>query len=247
MRLIATAYGNICPDSRPNCVLNARFLRLLEVAAGAQELEFFLESVQEAGRGMLILWRRQALKGMKRMLRCAELVFIEEEGVGRSALPAKAESIEQTLSAERIYLELVPFGPVFQSLSGAIWLAGPEAGGEVYAPILDGGAGNGGQGWLGSPFPLDGAMHLACVHGQKRADFVPFPVVIQRRRLYHATRPGQSCQVRVRLRRQEPDRLIYDLWLWSGEKLCEEVLGLEMRDVSAGRMRPPAWWQQRSC
>lgn len=246
MRLLAAAYGNLHPGHKFNCVLQARFLRLIEVAAGAGELEFFLEVAPEADRELLILWRRLELKGMKRMLRCAELVFVEEAAAERSGLPAQPESVEQSLDAERIYRDLVPFGPAFQSLSGAVWLAGPEAGGEVLAPELADTAGDDGaeiRGRLGSPFPLDGAMHLACVHGQRRVDFVPFPVVMARRRLYQPTRPGRSYQVRARLQRQEADMLVYDLWLTSGNKLYEEVQSLVMRDVSGGRMRPPAWWR----
>lgn len=247
MRLMAAAYGNLHPGSKPNCVRQARFLRVIEIAAEERELEFCVEAEQGEDGEVLVLSMRVALKGMRRMLRCAELVLNEElskeEGRQRSSLLDQPGNIEQTLTAELIYQELVPFGPAFQSLSGAVWLADSEAGGLVRAPVVAEENENV-QGWLGSPFPLDGAMHLACVHGQRRADFVPFPVALKRRRLYRATQASQCYQARVRLRQQEADMLVYDLWLaGSNGDLCEEVQGLVMRDISGGRMRPPAWWR----
>ncbi len=246
MRLAAVAFAahravppvSACSHA-PNAVHHARFLRLIEIAAGQTALELIVESAQAQDGTLVTLSRRIALRGMTRLLLCSEMELVREEDSPGPLLPVQPDKPGLLIPAARLYRELVPFGPAFQSLAGEVWLTAEEAGGVVHAPAYSGGLI--GADWLGSPFPLDGAMHMACVHGQRLVDFVPFPVAFRRRRVYQATRPGQRYQVQVRLRQQEPDRLIYDLWLWHEEALCEELQGLEMRDVSAGQRRPPEW------
>ena len=87
------------------------------------------------------------------------------------ALPQRARL---TFSATDIYRHLVPFGPTYHSLQGTLQIIGDHALGTVRAPLVAGGEGV--AGLLGSPFPCDGAMHAACVLGQQRASFIPFPV-----------------------------------------------------------------------
>ena len=240
MRIMARALADLHPAWRPNCVLDARFLRLIAVDRQERELEFFLELEEGAETTRLALWRRLAVKGMRRSLLCADLFVRREET--RAGQPPEPLAAKRVVAASRLYRELVPFGPAFQSLEGELWLAGDRAGGTVRALRIGEGAGQGAD-WLGSPFPLDGAMHVACVHGQERANFVPFPVAFRRRRIHVPTRPGERYRVLARLCRQEADSLEYDLWLMSETGLCEELQGLVMRDVSAGRLKPPAWWQ----
>lgn len=258
MRLAAGAYAAIRPAIQPNSVLRARFLRLVEIAAQEREFNFFVEVREEEGRALLSLSRRVTHKGITRRLSWAELELAEEKKTAfltatpqapQLPSPHRPAAVEFELSSAQVYAELVPFGPALHSLTGDLWIKGLDAGGEVCAPVLgcrQGGSGTGAHdpgNWLGSPFPLDGAMHVACVHGQRLVSFVPFPVAIQRRRIHQATRPGQCYQVRVCLRRQEADVLEYDLCLLQAGELYEEVQGLLMRDVSAGRLRPPAWLQ----
>ena len=43
-------------------------------------------------------------------------------------------------------------------------------------------------------------------------------------------------------RRTTPELLVFDLALYDLDGgLCERVQGVRMRDVSAGRMKPPGW------
>jgi len=244
MRLMATAHASIRPGSRPNCVLRARFLRLPEIVAGEREVEFFVDMAQEQEKLQLTLLRRVVRGRVKRLLSCVELFFAEEQDSTQPCMPLQPDTAELCLAARQVYQELVPLGPAFQSLTGEVWLAGDAAGGQVHA--LPGLAQDEEHAtWLGSLFPLDGAMHVACVHGQRLASFVPFPVALERRRIYQATRPGQSYQVQVQLRCQEQDVLIYDLWLANEGQVYEEVQGLVMRDVSGGRLQSPAWLRRR--
>lgn len=241
MRLMARALAGSEPALRPNCVREARFLRLIEVGPQEERLDFGLELEQDREELRLVLLRRLALKGMRRTQVCAELRLGRHE---RDTLPPPPPlaAPERRLTAERLYRELVPFGPAFQSLAGELLFAGAEGEAVVRAPQEAGEKGQGAD-WLGSPFPLDGAMHLACAHGQQWAAFVPFPLAFRVRRIHEPTRAGRNYRVLVRLCRQEADRLEYDLWLLSETGVCEEVRGLVMGDVSGGRLGPPAWWQ----
>lgn len=241
MRIMARALAGSGVDLEPNCVRRARFLRLIEVAAQGERLEFVLELEQGTGGLRLVLSRRLALKGMRRTQVCAEMT-LGRDGTGGLRPPPSIATPERRLAAECLYRELVPFGPAFQNLIGELWLADTRAQAVVRAPQEMGGAGQGAD-WLGSPFPLDGAMHLACVHGQQRAAFVPFPLAFGIRRIHEPTRPGRSYRVQARLCRQDTERLEYDLWLLSETGICEEVQGLVMGDVSGGRLGPPAWWR----
>ena len=85
---------------------------------------------------------------------------------------------------------------------------------------------------LGSPFPLDGAMHAACVLGQQSVDFVPFPVGFAERVVIRPTQPGASYITRVRQTAYADEELVFDLAIWDNDgQLYETVTGLRMRNV----------------
>ncbi len=95
---------------------------------------------------------------------------------------------------------------------------------------------------IGSPFPLDGAFHAACVLGQRSADFVPFPVGFERRIIVKPTQAGGSYSTRVQLLSRSHDELLFDLQIFDDQgQIFESVTGLRMRDVSGGKIRPPEW------
>jgi len=135
----------------------------------------------------------------------------------------------------------VPFGPTYRTLRDRLRLTADMAWGRVRAPELprmDRGSGTA----RAIPFPLDGAMHAACVHGQRLVDFIPFPVGFAARVIARPTEGGESYAVRVRLRSRADNELVYDLAILDeGGRLRETVTALRMRDVSGGRIRPPAW------
>jgi hypothetical protein len=95
---------------------------------------------------------------------------------------------------------------------------------------------------LGSPFPLDAAYHGACVWGQRYARMVAFPVGFESRTIWRHTRPGEAYFCRVLPVRMHPDRLVFDLWIGDENGFFfESSRGVCMKDVSAGRMKPPQW------
>jgi hypothetical protein len=143
-----------------------------------------------------------------------------------------------TLSSRRLYDELVPFGPAYQNVTGEVRLTPAKAVAHV-----SGGAFPDAVGPLGSPFPFDAALHVACAWGQRYRGTVAFPVGFHRREIHVPTRPDKTyvCCV-VFLPEENPAVLRFDIWLY-GEDLqpAEVIRGIEMRDIFGGRLKPPAW------
>lgn len=144
-----------------------------------------------------------------------------------------------TVQAEKIYRDLVPFGPAFRNVT-RLHLAGGGAIAEIKTPVDPVGEERTRQ--LGSPFPLDAAFHAACVWGQRFADVVAFPLAVDRRRIYRNTRPGDTYFGHVIPVRVESGLLIFDLRIFDGGgRLCETAAGVRMHDVSGGKLKPPRW------
>jgi hypothetical protein len=156
---------------------------------------------------------------------------------GPDAAPALAGPVF-TLSSLRLYAELVPFGPAYQNVTGEVSLTPAGAVARV-----SGGAFPGAGGPLGSPFPLDAALHVACAWGQRYRGLVAFPVGFERREIYRPTETGRTyrCSV-VPLPEDNHAMLRADIRLCDEEQhLAEVICGIEMRDISGGRLVPPAW------
>lgn len=143
------------------------------------------------------------------------------------------------VDAERIYAELVPFGPAYHNLRGQLqlWAEGVEA--TIQAP--DPGNRRGSLP-LGSPFVLDAAFHAACVWSQRYADVVAYPVGIDSRSILKPTRGGNDYQATVKPVSTDPSLLVFDILIFESDgSCCEVVKGVRMRDVSGGRLKPPLW------
>jgi hypothetical protein len=138
---------------------------------------------------------------------------------------------------ERLYQELVPLGTAYQNARPPVRINKKGAIACLQAPELPAQLDP-----LGSPFPLDAAMHCACVWSQRFANVVAFPIGFERRIIHHRTRPGEdylTCVVPVKSNGQT---LIFDIGIYRLDGvLCEMITGIQMRDVSAGRMKPPSW------
>jgi len=71
---------------------------------------------------------------------------------------------------------------------------------------------------------------------------VAFPVGVEKRIIVNPTQPGETYIITAVPVRRELDRLIFDICIYTENYAThEKVLGVHMRDVSAGRMRPPSW------
>ena len=95
---------------------------------------------------------------------------------------------------------------------------------------------------LGSPFPLDAAMHAACAWGQRYRNRVVFPIGFDRREILAPTRAGETYPCRITPLPDEGAVLRFDVRLYGRDRRPVEVIrGLKMRDIFGGKLTPPAW------
>lgn len=133
------------------------------------------------------------------------------------------------MSSEQVYKRYVPFGRRCHSLEGELLLADERAWGHVRA-LED--IGQEPPSCLGSPFPLDGAMHAACVHGQLKVDYIPFPTGFAERVIHRQTRAGRRYAIEVLEVPMDRDILVYDINITDlNGTLAETVRGLLMQRV----------------
>jgi hypothetical protein len=221
-----------------------RFIKFLEIPPEATGLDVLVElaSGESGSRCARLLTKMQRTTMVRSVTHCEVTFVVAASSTSRDAAPPRPlpNSPEMKLSAEQVYRYLVPFGPAYRTLQGSLLLANETAWGSLMAPDLPLAAPD----LVGSPFPLDGAMHAACVHGQRLVDFVPFPVGFAARTLHLPTRAGEHYRTQVHLQSQTEDELVYDLQIIDRtEQLRETMTGLRMRDVSGGRIKPPPWLQ----
>jgi len=242
MQLLAATVQAVHPHLEVNGMRDGRFAKLLVIPPEATAIDALveLEPVERGGVHARLLTRTHG-KVMTRLVSHCELTFVADaiadtEGEKWTAEPCSAATM--VVSVARVYQELVPFGPAYRTLQDRLVLSADAAWGTLLAPELSPVP----AGPLGSAFSLDGAMHAACVHGQRLVDFVPFPVGFAVRCIVKPTRAGERYHVRLRLQSYTLDELLYDLCIVDEqEQVRETIRGLRMRDVSQGRIKPPAW------
>jgi hypothetical protein len=247
MRLLAATAQAAHPELDVRRMEQGRFAKFLALPPEASGIDVLVEL--ETGAGGKVdarLLTRTQLKTMARMTNHCQLVFTAGSAQVCRELtmtPPSPSDPAVKVSAEQVYWELVPFGPAYRTLHGQLIITQEWARGTLQAPDLPIPS----EDPVGSPFPLDGAMHAACVHGQRLVDFVPFPVGFDIRIIHQPTLPGEQYAAHVRLQSHAVDELVYDLQIRDlEEQLRETVVGLRMRDVSGGRIKPPAWIQRDS-
>lgn len=142
-----------------------------------------------------------------------------------------------SVPAAKIYTELVPFCQAYHNIIGPVAMDGQAARAQVFAakhrthteP-------------LGSPFPLDAALHAACVWGQRYVGIVGFPVGFGRRVVFLQTHKGQDYSAHMVSKKKGSRDFTVDILLADAQGRPVEVLNdVVMRDVSGGRLTPPAW------
>lgn len=246
MALLAVAVAEAHPEIALQVMEEVRFSKFLEIPPGATAMEVILEGTRYAdGSLQARLLSRKQLKMATRLTEHGEVRFplaasLPELTTESPLDPGAADRGEIEIPATRVYAELVPFGPGYHTLQGTLHLSGGKAWGSLRAPTFAAPANLPKS--LGSPFPLDGAFHAACVLGQCVVDFVPFPVGLDRRVILRPTQPGGNYLVRVELRGQTRNELVFDLEILDDTgRVHEQVSGIRMRDVSGGRIKPPGW------
>lgn len=141
------------------------------------------------------------------------------------------------VSADRLYDELVPFGPAYRNVRGDVFLTE-----TCVSATVSGGDFPEAAGPLGSPFPLDAAMHAACAWGQRYRNRVVFPVGFNRREILSPTRAGETYFCRITPLPDEGAILCFDVQLHDLQRRpVETIRGLKMRDIFGGKRTPPVW------
>jgi hypothetical protein len=243
MAILAAAAKAFRPEAQVRAITEGRFDKFLAIDPDRHAFSVWVELTLLANGDLgAALVTRTTMAHMTRVKEHGRMVFatrVTPPEAGLCALGGPLRGPIFTVDADRIYQELVPFGPAYRNITGTLRLT--EAGGEamVLAPDLPGANG---PALLGSPFPLDAAFHAACAWSQRYHGIVAFPVAVASRIVRQPTRPGEHYAVRFKACGIEREALLFDLEIRDGEgTLCEEVSGLRMRDVSGGRLQPPPW------
>lgn len=234
MLLLAAWVSTQHPAVDVRSMENVRFAKFLEIPPETKSLDCLVEQQAESdGRVQVKLLSRIEFKAMSRVKEHGAIVFSPSSA---NILPSPnilfepPKSSVTEVNVEYLYRELVPFGPNYQTLQETLYLSGFNAWGRVKAPDLPI---DPIQEVIGSPFPLDGALHAACVLGQQSVNFVPFPVGFDSRVITRPTQPGCCYHTRVIQRSQTDDELSFDVDIFDNDgQVYETITGVRMRDVS---------------
>lgn len=246
MQAIAEAVKRFRPDADVSVITHAKFDKFLYIDPGATHISGSIEmSERENGdiTGSLLTKIRSNKLSITRVREHAALCFpLRKSNLQEPPLDliSALEGICFEIPSEKMYLDLVPFGGSFQNVRDSLLVSRDGAIARISAPPVVPGVDQ--AALLGSPFPLDGSFHAACAWGQRYAGIVAFPVGIEKRVILNRTLPGAIYFSRILPVRIEPDLLTFDIWIHDERgDLYESACGVSMRDVSAGRLKPPQW------
>jgi len=243
LELLARAAAPWLPPQGTWTSQAARFLRFLELPATGAPPEAWVALSRPPEGGLRATLQTRAPAGRSGLLRSRSHVELHFGGPAQTAPPSPAPAPDRpgfSLPADRLYAELVPFGPGFQTLVGPQLLYDGSARGEAEAPQRAAE----GPPLLGSPYPLDAAFHLACAWGQRRLGRVLFPTGYRQRQILRPVEPGERVRCEVRPQAGASSRRAdFDLWLHAAAtgELLEWAEGVAMEDLFGGRRRVPGW------
>ncbi len=232
------------PQVNINCLLRASFPHFLFIAPEVQRLPVFVD-IENAGNhsitAVLLTSMKSKTGAISRALEHARVEFSTDDSASCPAAPfcvvEKLEGECVSVPAATIYRELVPFGTAYQNIIGDLAVS-PEGA----LACLSGGNYEADDNLLGSPFPLDAAIHAACVWGQRFSHVVAFPTGFEKRLIYQKTKKGGTYLGRVVPVQVGQESLVFDAWIYDLDGTIYETLsGLRMQDVSQGRLHPPQW------
>jgi len=250
MQLLAVSTQNHLPDINIRFIENAKFDKFFYIGPyttpDTNIVEAFNEiEVRENGgiTAKLITKTRSKKAGITRVKEHAVMQFFGGKlDIKPFSLDTVSGHIKRGFSipSDKLYSDLVPFGPAYHNIRNTLFVSEKGAIGSIQAPKQS--DTNNVKKPLGSPFPLDAAFHAACAWGQRYPAVVGFPVGFDKRIVIQPTRPGNSYTCLILPVNVTTDLLAFDIWLYDlNGILFEAVYGVQMRDVSAGRMKPPQW------
>ena len=233
------------PHLNPCHIKRARFEKFLNLPETNEPMAAFVDYkilADGSVRAALLTKTKAKSANITRTKVHAQVDFVRPEN--RPVEPALdlAAILEGTcfkVDPIQLYQELVPFGPSFRNIVKPLWLTFEGALAWIVAPDL---SDTQTAMPLGSPFVLDAAFHAACVWSQRFAHVVAFPIGINERIILKPAQSGHPYISRVFPIKTDEDILYFDLWILNQEgEIIEFIKGVKMRDVSGGRLQPPAW------
>ena len=218
------------------------FDRFLYIEKNSQVIEACNElEVYESGRIFSRLITIDRIRGTMTRTKVHAAVSFTSTGERSVDMPMNTISLPEDIcykiSSQRLYSDLVPFGPSYRNVRGDVLLSENGAVAMVYAADNQAPSEP-----LGSSFPFDGALHVACAWGQRFHHIVAFPVGFEERFIVKPTARGETYLCEISSVSATEKSLQFDIWIRdSAGILCEEIRGVVMRDVSGGRIKPPRW------
>lgn len=245
MEILAAVAKHTDPQRSVTTISNARFDKFLPIDHRQSTIEAFadMENIDNGIIQTQLATKTRAPKAkITRTKIHAQLSFDADPAPSDFVPLDLAGALEGTcisVEPDKIYSELVPFGPAYANITEPLWLS-PD--GALAAIECTDRPTTSGTNHLGAPFILDAAFHAACVWGQHFHNVVAFPVGMGQRRVLHPTQPDSRYFGRVGPKTITPSHLIFDIVILDASgRVCEAILDLQMRDVSGGRLKPPEW------
>ena len=235
MLFLAAKCVTVHPEIDTRTMENVHFGKFLEIPRNSATVPVLVECTAGTdNRVQAKLLSHWQLGAMARIKEHGEILFpaaARNMGLPANIDPAPLPGTIKVVDSEQLYRDLVPFGRYYHTLQETLYLSDCQAWGKLQAPELP--FIDPVQTVIGSPFPLDGALHAACVLGQQFVDFPPFPVGFKRRIIFRPTQPGGRYLTRVTMTSPVANELIFDLHIFNYDgQLYETVTGIRMRDVS---------------
>jgi hypothetical protein len=232
------------PNINIRCLNAARFSRFLIIPPGGHPVPVIVEANNTPDGGIsarLMTSVRSRTGGIGRSLEHARVEFPLIDSPQNPVPPLPVSDNPQgsclLVPQELIYPGLIPFGKAFQNIIGpvSVWPGRASA-------LLSGGDCEMEYDGLGSPFPFDAAFHIACVWGQRFTGQVLFPVGFEKRTIQQKTKGGNRYLCWIIPSGEERNVFLFDaLIMDESGGVCEEIRGIQMQDVSQGRLLPPLW------
>jgi hypothetical protein len=242
MELLAAVVAVRSPHIDVRQIQEAHFDKFLPLDT-ADEIELWCE--WEAGKDESVVAqlksKRRGKRGIARTLTHARMIFgsvAEASNTPDRVAATCSPAAIKPPSPERLYAELVPFGPSYRNIRAITGFDVRGIRAEIGAPALPQVEG---CPCLGSPFVLDAAFHAACVWGQRHAGIVAFPVGLGRRKILRPCEAGGRYEALVSVREKDPTLLVLDITIEANGVIHEILEAVRMRDVSGGRLKPPSW------
>jgi phosphopantetheinyl transferase len=231
----------LLPDIKNHIIYNASFDKFIDVKDNEKISTF--NDIEIFDDGTILSKLSTKIKAVKSgITRSIEHVRFEFK---KNDLPfyeltydiaSALEGLCLQVPADKIYADLVPFGPAYRNITGILYVSDSGAIAGILAPVYES------SGPLGSPFVFDAALHAASVWCQKYYNTVAFPIGFGRRVILNPTSPAKKYFARIIPKQSEANIFIFDIWIYDNDgNLREAGLDVKFKDISSGKIKPAGW------